>query len=458
VTMAQVERVVVIGGVAAGMSAASQAKRRAPDTRVVVFERGRHISYGACGMPYNIEDPERSIEDLVVLSPERAREERGIELHLRHEALAIEPRERRVRVRDLRSGEEREEPYDALVLATGAEAIRLPLPGMDLPGVEVLRTLDDGARIKDRLGPGVRRAVIVGAGYVGMEMAHVLTERGLEVTVLEKLPQVLPGWGPETVTEVARELERHGVAVRTGVSVEGVEAGADGQVAAVIADGERYPADLVLQAVGIRPAVALAREAGARLGDTGAIWVNQYQQTSLDGVWAAGDCCEAYHRILRRNAWIPLGTTANKQGRIAGANAIGARERFAGIVGTAGFRVFDLEVARAGLGLEAARAEGFEPVSVTIRQRSRAHGYPGGAPIQVTLVADRPTGILLGAELVGREGAALRVNVIAAALAAHMTVADVRGLDLVYAPPFAPVWDPVLVAANQLAKKVGRSG
>jgi len=319
----------------------------------------------------------------------------------------------------------------------------------------VLRELGDGAAIKKILEDEPRKAVIVGAGYIGMEMAHVLSVRGLEVTMLEKLPQLLPGWREETVAVVAETLSSHGVDFHTGANVEGAEAGPDGRVAAVSTDGGRYDADLVLVAVGARPNVELAASAGLRIGDTGAIWVNQHQQTSHETVWSAGDCAEAYHRILRRNAWIPLGTTANKQGRIAGANVLGAGQRFRGIVGTAGFVVFDLEVGRTGIGEEEAAAEGFDPVAVTIRQSSRAHGYPGGVPIQVHLVADRETGLLLGGELVGREGAALRVNTLATALAAHMTVADLQNLDLIYAPPFASVWDPVLVAANQLIKKVG---
>ena len=449
------DRTIVVGGVAAGMSAASQIRRRRPETKVTVFERGNYISYGACGMPYNIEDPDRSIEDLVVLSAEEARSQRGIDLRLRHDVTGIDLDRGAVTVKDLENDRELDEPFDALVLATGGRAVRLPLPGFDLPGVEVLRELGDGAAIKKILEDEPRKAVIVGAGYIGMEMAHVLTARGLEVTVLEKLPQLLPGWHEETVAVVEETLTGHGVDFRTGVTVEGAEAGPDGRVAAVSTDGGRYYADLVLVAAGVRPNVELASSSGLRIGDTGAIWVNQHQQTSHDQVWSAGDCAEAYHRILRRNVWIPLGTTANKQGRIAGANVLGVGQRFRGIVGTAGFVVFDLEVARSGIGEEEAAAEGFDPVAVSIRQSSRAHGYPGGVPIQVHLVADRETGLLLGGELVGREGAALRVDILAAALAGHMTVADLQNFDLVYAPPFAPVWDPVLVAANQLIKKVG---
>jgi len=449
------DRTIVVGGVAAGMSAASQIRRRRPETKVTVFERGNYISYGACGMPYNIEDPDRSIEDLVVLSAEEARSQRGIDLRLRHDVTGIDLDRGAVSVTDLDNDRELDEPFDALVLATGGRAVRLPLPGFDLPGVEVLRELGDGAAIKKILEDEPRKAVIVGAGYIGMEMAHVLTARGLEVTVLEKLPQLLPGWHEETVAVVEETLTGHGVDFHTGVTVEGAEAGPDGRVAAVSTDGGRYDADLVLVAAGVRPNVELASSSGLRIGDTGAIWVNQHQQTSHDQVWSAGDCAEAYHRILRRNVWIPLGTTANKQGRIAGANVLGVGQRFRGIVGTAGFVVFDLEVARSGIGEEEAAAEGFDPVAVSIRQSSRAHGYPGGVPIQVHLVADRETGLLLGGELVGREGAALRVDILAAALAGHMTVADLQNFDLVYAPPFAPVWDPILVAANQLIKKVG---
>jgi NADPH-dependent 2,4-dienoyl-CoA reductase/sulfur reductase-like enzyme len=450
-------RVLVVGGVAAGMSAASQIRRRHPETRVTVFERGDYISYGACGMPYNIEDPEREIDDLVVLTAEHARKKRGIDLRLRHEAKELDVERGTLVVVDLDSGTESHEPFDALVIATGARAIRLSLDGFDLPGVEVLRDLADGAAIKNALKDGPKNAVVIGAGYIGMEMAHVLTERGLSVTILEKLPQLLAGWHEETVAVVEETLSNRGVEFHTGATVQAAEAGSDGRVAAVLTDDGRFEADLVLVAAGVRPNVELAKTGGLRIGDTGAIWVNQQQQTSHEAVWSAGDCAEAYHRVLRRNTWFPLGTTANKQGRIAGANVVGANQRFSGIVGTCGFMVFDLEVARSGLGEEEAKQEGFDPVAVTIRQRSRAHGYPDGAPIQVHLVADRETGLLLGGEFAGREGAALRSNTLATALAGHMTVADLQNLDLVYAPPFASVWDPVLVAANQLIKKVGGS-
>ncbi len=391
--MKPLDRVIVIGGVAAGMSAASQIRRRQPKTRVTVLERGDHISYGACGMPYNIEDPQRDMDDLIVLSAEEARDKRGIDLRLRHEATAIDLERNVVTMTDLENDATVNEPFDALVIATGARAVRLPLPGFDLPGVQVLRDLGDGMAVKKALEDNPKRAVIIGAGYIGMEMAHVLTSRGLAVTVLERLPELLPGWHPETVKTVGETLAGNGVEFLTGVSVEGAEAGPDGRVAAVLTDDGRFEADLVLVAAGVRPNVELATSSGLRIGDTGAIWVNQRQQTSHENVWAAGDCAEAYHRILRRNAWIPLGTTANKQGRIAGANIAGAPQQFRGIVGTAGFVVFDLEVARTGIGEDGGQIRGVRPCGCDHSPAipgSRLSGWRSGAGSHGGGPRDRP--------------------------------------------------------------------
>lgn len=453
--MAKAKRVLVIGGVAAGMSAASQVKRRIPSAQVVVFEQGDFISYGACGIPYNLDDPGRKIEDLVVVTPEAARSERKLDVRLRHEIVQIDPTSQHIVVVDQETGTQESEKYDALVIATGARARQPSIPGIDHDRVFPLRDLSDGARLKKVLESKPTHATIVGGGYIAMEMAHILCNRGLSVSILEKTAQILPGWHRDTVARVMSVLEANEVHVSTKVSVKEIEPESEDGALKVVAGKASTDTDLVLVATGVAPEVALAAQAGLRMGDTGAVWVNQYQQTSNQNIWAAGDCAEAYHRVLRKNAWIPLGTTANKQGRIAGANASGEKIAFKGIVGTVGFLVFDLEVARTGLTLDLAKTEGFEPVAMTVKQRSRGHAYHGGSAIQLTLIADGPTGLLLGAEITGREGAAMRINVLATALAGHMTVWDLQNLDLVYAPPFAPVWDPVLVAANQLAKKIG---
>jgi len=450
-------RIVVIGGVAAGMSAASQAKRRRPDAEVVVLERGPHVSYGSCGMPYNLLDPARSMDDLVVITPERFRSERGIDVRTRHEVLGIDVARREVLVRDLAVPRRYQLGYDALVIATGARAVRPQLGGMELPGVFVLRELTDGVAMKRFLAEATpRRAVVIGAGYIGMEMAEALRGRGLEVTVLEKADQILPGFLPPIVEQVGAELARHGVRVESGVSVREIRRAERGL--AVVTDGGAHLADVVLVSVGVRPHVALAESAGIALGDTGAIAVADTMRTSVSHVWAAGDCAEARNLVNGRPAWIPLGTTANKQGKIAGANAAGANERFAGIVGSAAFKVFDLEVGRTGLGVAEARRAGIDAVGAASTHRSRGHAYPGSKDLTTVLVAERGSGRLLGAQMVGAEGITGRIDVLATALTARLTVQQLEQLDLAYAPPLAPVYDPVLVAAGVAAKEIAKAG
>jgi NADPH-dependent 2,4-dienoyl-CoA reductase/sulfur reductase-like enzyme len=445
-------RIVVIGGVAAGMSAASQVKRRRPDAEVVVLEQGPDVSYGACGIPYNIEDPARRIEDLVVITAEQFRNERGIDVRTRQEALAIDLASKVVRVRSIETGQEYERPYDKLVIATGASAVRLPLPGLDLPGVFALRELSHGAAIKRWLAEREpRRAIIVGAGYIGMEMAEALRRRGLEVTVLEKLDQVVPGFEPAIAMAVKEELVRHGVRVETGIGVQAIERAEDLRVRT---DRGAFAADLVLVSVGVRPNVALARAAGVRLGETGAIAVDDRMATSAPDVFAAGDCAEARHLVAGRPAYVPLGTTANKQGKVAGANAAGGDERFGGIVGTAAFKVFDIEVGRTGLGAQEIARLGLDAVAAVSTHRSRGHAFPDAKTITTVLFAERRTGRLLGAQMAGGDAVAKRIDVLATALHARMTVGEVESLDLSYAPPFAPVWDPVLVAATVARKEL----
>lgn len=442
-------RIVVIGAVAAGMSAASQARRRIPQAEVVVFERGPYVSYGACGMPYNIEDPSREMEDLVVIPPERFRSERNIDVRVHHEVLAIDPQRQQLTVRGP-EGVESVEPYDRLIIATGASATKPPLPGFDQPGVFFLRSLADGVALKRQLAErNSRRAVIVGAGYIGLEMAEALRARGLQVTVLERLEQAVPGLDSELARVVAAELARQEVRLETGVAVEAVER--DGEELRVRTSGGEFDTDLVLVAVGVRPNVELARSAGIRLGESGAIAVDDRQRTSAPNVFAAGDCAEAPHLVTGRPTWIPLGTTANKQGKVAGANATGADERFSGVVGTAGFKVFDFEVARTGLGPQEVKRLGPDAFAARSRHRSRGHGYPGGSDVHTVIYAETSSGRLLGAQMVG-EAVGKRIDVFATALKAGMTIDEVEGLDLAYAPPFAPVYDPVLIAASVAVK------
>jgi len=450
-------RLVVVGGVAAGMSAASRARRLRPDVEIVVLEKGQDVSYGACETPYYIAGVIDARERLIRYDAEFFRRERKIDVRLGAEAVELRPGRKSVASRA--EGAQEVLDYDALVLATGAVPVRLPLPGTDLPGVLFLRTLSDADAIKRAIdGGGVERVAILGAGYIGLEMAEAFSARGVVVTVLELLPSVLSTYDPDVSEIVERELLDQGVILRKETRVEGFEpaSGID-RVGYVLANGQRIPTDAVLVSAGVKPATALAESAGIELGATGAVRVDARQVTSDPSVLAAGDCCEALHVVTGKPAWVPLGTTANKQGRIAGENAVGGNAKFGGIAGTNTTKIFGLEVAQTGLSSAAARNAGLPVASVKIAGYSRSHPYPGGSPITVKLIFDAGSGRVLGAQMVGREGAAKRIDTVATAIHARMSVADLAGVDMSYAPPFAPVWDPVLIAANQAVKRVGRS-
>ncbi|MCX8022449.1 MAG: FAD-dependent oxidoreductase [Syntrophorhabdaceae bacterium] len=452
------ERLVVIGGVAAGMSAASSFKRLKPDEEAIVLEKGDFISYGACSLPYFISDEIKDFHDLISLTPEIATEERGIKVLLRHEAVRIDTEKRIVHVRNTIEDKELSIPYDKLVLATGAQPIKPPLPGIELYGIFTLRTVNDGINIKNTIDKGVPQnrpmnAVIVGGGYIGMEMCESLRKRGLNVTVIEKTDRVLGTMDLSITGIVEEKIIGEGVRLLKGTSVEGFK-GRDGHVTEVVTDKGGVEADIVLLVIGARPNVNIAKEAGITLGAGGAIMVDEYMRTSIEDIYAAGDCAEALHLVTGKKVYIPLGTTANKQGRVAGENAAGMHTRFDGIVGTAVTKIFDLEVARTGLSPVEAEREGLSFFVSTIKGRSRSSACPKGKPITVTYIVEKDTGRLLGAQMAGEEGVAHRIDTLAACLYGKMTVHDVARLDLGYAPPFATVWDPILIGANVALKRL----
>jgi CoA-dependent NAD(P)H sulfur oxidoreductase len=456
---ARVARLVVIGGGAAGMSAASAARRTDPGLDVVVCEAGGFAAYGMCGIPYYLGGTVPEPENLLAYPPSAFREKRGIDLRLHTRVTGIDPAARQVR---LAAGTPaarapsatRGEPlaYDALVVTTGADPVRPPMPGLDDRRVFTIRSLDEAIGLRRLLASGtVRRAVVVGAGYVGLETAEALVCARVDVDVVEALPGVL-GTVDEPVAALAQaEVERH-VRLRLGARLEAVDRGStpDGCLTAVV-EGEEIPADLVVIAVGVRPATDMLIQAGARHLRDGSVLVDAGMRTSLPDVFAAGDAVALPHLVLGRPAWIPLGPAANKTGRVAGTVAAGGTASFRGVVGTAVVKVFDLEVARTGLGLAEAQAAGLDAVATDEVSRSRAKYYPGSSPLHVRLVHTRE-GRLLGGQLAGREGAAKRVDVLATALHAGFTVEDLAALDLSYAPPYAPVYDPVLAAAIKAAR------
>ena len=458
----QSRRILIIGGVAAGMKAAARARRLDPSARITVIERGEHLSYGACALPYYVEGLVPELDDVRRTNNGTLRDEdffrrvKGVEVRSRCEALAIDRDRRTVRLRDPAGGEE-DLAYDALVLATGNRPIVPPLPGVDLPGVRALKTPEDAAFLAAEARPG-RRAVIVGGGLIGLEMAEALRSRGLEVTLLEMKDQVLASaldFGMAAL--VHRELRKNGVDLRLGEALQAIE-GENGRVARVVTANGTYRADLVLLAIGVRPEVGLARAAGLDIGPTGAIAVDERLRTSDPAIWAAGDCAECRDLLSRRPVYVPLGSTANKHGRVAADNICGREATFPGVLGSLIVKVFGLNVARTGLSEEDAHLVGREPVTHLAPSPDRAHVYPGVKPICVKLIADRADRRLLGAQIVGPGAIDKRIDALATALTFGATLDQLAQLDLCYAPPFSSAMDPVHQAANALRNKLDGLG
>jgi NADPH-dependent 2,4-dienoyl-CoA reductase/sulfur reductase-like enzyme len=451
------ERLVVIGGDAAGMSAASQARRmRGPDElEIVAFERGHFTSYSACGIPYWVGGDVSEPDQLIARTPEEHRE-RGIDLRMRTEVTEIDVERQRVRARDLDSGAESWTSYDKLVIATGARPIRPDMPGVDAPGVHGVQTLDDGQALIDTLAhTRGRKAVVVGAGYIGVEMAEALINRGYEVTVVNRGSEPMSTLDPDMGRLVHEAMEGLGITMVNDTEVTKVLTDEDGRVRAVATEDAEYPADVVVLGIGVRPETTLARAAGLPLGGHGGLLTDLAMRVrGHENIWAGGDCVEVLDLVSGQERHIALGTHANKHGQVIGTGVGGGYATFPGVVGTAVSKVCDLEIARTGLREKDARRVGLQFVAVTIESTSRAGYYPGASPMTVKMLAERRTGRLLGVQIVGREGAAKRVDIAAVALTAGMTVERMTALDLGYAPPFSPVWDPVLVAARKAVAKV----
>ncbi|MET0522111.1 MAG: FAD-dependent oxidoreductase [Jiangellaceae bacterium] len=450
------ERVVVIGGDAGGMSAASQALRTAKKhgrtLDIVVLERGHWTSYSACGIPYWTAGIVNGPDELVARTPEEHRK-KGIDVRMRTEAVRIDIDRRAVDFVEPESGKRGKVEFDQLVIATGAEPIRPDVPGVDSSAIHGVQTLDDGAALLDRLEKDdPKRAVIVGGGYIGIEMAEAMVHRGLDVTVIDKAAEPMSSLDPDLGRQVHDAMEGMGIEVETDTPVEGFEAGDNGSVQAVVAGGRAFPADIVVLGIGVQPATSLAKQAGLPIGEHGGLRVDDRMQVEgHNAIWAAGDCVESFDRVARAPVHVPLGTHANKQGRVLGTNLAGGDTVFPGVVRTAISKVCDLEVARTGMREKDARRAGLDFVTATIESTTRAGYFPGAQPMTVKVLAEKPDGRLLGAQIVGRKGSAKRIDVLALALWTGQTVGELSQVDLSYAPPFSPVWDPVLIAARKAA-------
>ena len=446
---AMAERLLIVGGVAAGTKAAATAHRRKPKAQVVLLQEEAEISYSACGMPYHLADAQRIPRSKLIARTPQAFMDDGIDLRTGMRVLSVDAATRLVRVLDLGNGKEHDEPFDQLLLATGAQARRLNVPVSDsAPPVYYLRTLVDADALRPVLLAG-RRIVVLGGGYIGMEMAETCASLGMHVTLVEMQPRLLPGFAAALAEAVDKTLHAHGVTVHTASQVIGLDAGH-----VLLQGGGRVPADMVLAATGVQPNTALAQSAAVALGRTGAIAVNSRMQTNVPGVYAAGDCAESPHRITGQACWLPLGDVANRHGRVAGTNMVGGDAHFPGVLGTAIFKVFDLAVARTGLGQEEAKLAGFDAVSAQIQAPSRARYMSGSATLMLSVTAERGTGRLLGAQAVGTDAVDKTIDTFAAALWGGLATTDLPDLDLAYAPPFSPVLSPVQVAGEVLNKLI----
>ncbi len=460
-------RLLVVGGDAGGMGAAAQARRRDPRLEIVALERGNWTSYSACGIPYLVSGEVAELEDLVVRTPQQFRDTLRIDVRMRHEAMAIDLDAGRVEVRDHGHGRTIRLPFDELHLATGARPRRPDLPGIDEPFVHGVQTLDDAAHLLAHAeASACRDIVVVGGGYIGLEMAEAFAVRGAKVTVVEGGPQVLGTLDRDMAEPVVHAMRRAGIEVLLETEVvafsgarPGREAGGGGRTSGGTVEmaATALRADLVLLGLGVVPNAELAGDAGIELGPKGAIAVDPRQHTSAGGVWSAGDCCASYHLVSRRPVHVALGTVANRQARVAGINIGGGYATFPGVLGTAVTKVCSTEVARTGLTeIEADRA-GLGYVCATIESTTAAGYLREASPITVKVLAERGTGRLLGGQIVGGRGAAKRIDVLATALTATMTVHQLVDLDLSYAPPVSPLWDPVVIAARRAATEVDRA-
>jgi NADPH-dependent 2,4-dienoyl-CoA reductase/sulfur reductase-like enzyme/rhodanese-related sulfurtransferase len=438
--------IVIVGGSAGGASAAAKARRTDEKAKVIIFERGPYVSYANCGLPYYVGGDTESRDDLFLVSPERFNERFNVEVRVNHEVMAIDRKEKRVRVVALKQGEEFAQPYDKLILATGAVPLRPPIPGIDKKNIFTLWTVPDADRIKGLLAARKpRKAAVVGAGSIGLESAEALKNLGLEVFLVEMMPQVYPGLDPEMAQFIASHLESMGIKLFLGSpvarflgeeAVDGIE----------LDNGQRLAVDLVIMAAGGLPQTQLAREAGLEIGPSGGVVTNERMETSDPDIYAAGDMAEITHLVTGRKMRLALAGPANKEGRVAGANAAGGNLRFVGAWGSAIIKVGKLTAARTGLSEKEAREAGLDYYVSYTHSPDHANYYPGAQTMALKLVVERETGRLLGGQAVGPQGVDKRIDVLATAIYSKLTVEDLEHLDLAYSPPYSSAKDPTVMA------------
>lgn len=447
------KRLLVIGGVAAGPKAAAKARRCDPEMEIVVYQEEDDISYAGCGLPYYISGVIEDREELISRTPGKFAQD-GIKILKNRRIEKIDLQNSTVTGRRVGLGETVTDQFDRLVIATGAYPIRPKIEGIDLKNVFYLRSIFDADAIFEQIrSEGIQNVVIAGGGYIGLEMAESFVHLGKNVTIVELAPQILTLFDEDFAGILRQYLEKKGVKIFTSEGIKALR-GKEGKVTHVQTMAHEIEANGVLMSLGIRPQVELAKQAGLRIGETGAIWVNEKMETSAEGVYAAGDCAETTNLITGKKVWIPLGSTANKQGRVVGVNVCGGNAAFPGVMGTAIFKTFDFNVAKTGLNMREAEKEGFHPVQAIVRGFDRAHYYPGRKESALKVIADKETGRILGGQAVGEGPSDKFIDILAMALHGRMTCQQLASVDLAYAPPFSPALSPVIVAANVLMNKL----
>ncbi|WP_280770586.1 CoA-disulfide reductase [Salipaludibacillus daqingensis] len=441
-------KLLVIGGVAAGMSAASKFRRLNKEAEIIVYERGAFTTYGACGLPYYISNENDDHQKMIARSKEQF-DEVGIQVKLRHEVVKVDPAKKQLMVRDLETSQVFLESYDRLMISVGTAPIVPDFPGIELERIHLLKTMQNGLKIKGIIEkPEVQNVTIVGGGYIGIEMAEALTTQGKEVRIIEMEDRILRPFDRELTEKAEKELIDHGVSLHLDERLERFEGDSLGNVRSVMTNRGSYETDFVLLSLGVRPATSFLKGTGIQLAKNGAIVVDREMRTNVEDIFAAGDCAEVYHKVKEENDYIPLGTNANKCGRLAGANIAGSHEKYVGTLGSAAIKIFNLEMGRTGLSEQEAKALAIDYTTVFVESMDHPGYYPNATQLWIKLICEKRSRRLLGAQVVGEKGAVLRVDAFAVAIHAKMTADQFGMVDFCYAPPFAGVWDAMHIASN----------
>ncbi|MGN8648278.1 CoA-disulfide reductase [Gracilibacillus sp. HCP3S3_G5_1] len=439
-------KLIVIGGIAAGMSAASKLRRVDQNAEITVYEKGEYVSYGACGLPYYVSG-ENDDHTKMIARTRQQFEQQGIDVHILHEVVKVSPERKQVMVKNLHTGQMFLDHYDKLLIATGTSAIVPPFDGLQLENIHVLKTMEDGLSLKEKAHqPDIRNVVIVGGGYIGMELAEAMHNLGKNVRIVEQAERILMPFDREITDIVTKHLQEHNVALHVNERVEAFRG--KKVVQDVVTSKGTYKADLVILSIGVRPATKFLDGTGIQLSKNGAIVIDREMRTNLDDIYAAGDCAEVYHYVKQENTYLPLGTNANKCGRIAGENIAGAHRKYIGTLGSAAVKIIDMELARTGLSEHEAASLAIEYTTEFIKAANHPGYYPGQTPLWIKIICEKRTRRILGAQAIGQAGAVLRVDMFAIAIQNNMPADELGMTDLCYAPPFAGVWDAVNIASN----------